>query len=248
MKQLFRWINVECYKFFHSPILVVHLLAPLAGAGIFLAYYMISPWAEVQKVSVYLQMLAMTFPVLIGVIVTMSEESEADAGGFQSALGAPCRKWLPHMAKILVLLFFGLLSSIIAVAGFGFAFRITGNVAFPMSFYMNGAGLLFAGYLPLYLLQYLISFSFGKGAGLGLGIVGTLLSALMITGLGDKIWTFLPWSVSIRFVSIFTAVGDDPFLAVKGVAAAGLFLLAASMILLALLRYWSVKWEKQTRF
>ena len=34
------------------------------------------------------------------------------------------------------------------------------------------------------------------------GIVGSLLSALLVTKLGDFIWKFLPWGWGVRFMNI----------------------------------------------
>ena len=40
------------------------------------------------------------------------------------------------------------------------------------------------------MLHLFVSFQFGKGASIGLGIVEALLVALLLTGLGDRIWPF----------------------------------------------------------
>ena len=45
-----------------------------------------------------------------------------------------------------------------------------------------------------------VGFSLGKSVSMGIGIVGSLLSALLVTGLGDFIWKFLPWGWGVRFM------------------------------------------------
>ena len=44
--------------------------------------------------------------------------------------------------------------------------------------------------------------SFGKGASMGLGIAGSLIAALMITGLGDATWKYIPWAWGVRAMGI----------------------------------------------
>lgn len=238
-----RFFRIERYKLCHSPLLLVHLFIPLAGMAMMLTYYAISPWNESMRVSAYLQILSMAFPVIIGVVTSMTAEREARAGVFQMQLCAPCHKCIPHIASSLVLLLFGFFSTVIAVCGFGALFRLMGYTAFSPVFYVKAAVLLFLGGSPLYLLHYLVGFQFGKGACLGLGIVGSLLSALLLTGLGDKIWMFLPWGISIRFVSVLAAYPNEPFFNSPEVGNALCFLAVSSVALMLIMVFWSKEWE-----
>ena len=150
MKYLFRIIKTDIYKIIHSPLLLIHLVIPILGAAIFLAYYMISPWSEVEKVMAYLQVLAMAFPFLISLITVMVAEQEQRAGSFQMLLSSPCSRFIPHFSKLIVLLILGLFSSVIAVVGFGFIFRLMGNTYFSILLYVKEAILLFIGNVILY--------------------------------------------------------------------------------------------------
>lgn len=245
MKQFIRTIKSDIYKSLHSQVLLIHLFVPLFGMATFLAYYAISLWSEPQKVSAYLQVLAMAFPMLIGIVTVIVSEQESQAASCQMLLSTPCKRYIPHFAKLLVILIFGFLSSVIAVFGFGFAFRLMGNAFFPFSLYIKSAMLLFFGNLTIYILQYIVSFALGKGIGLGLGIVGSLLSALLLTGLGDRIWTFLPWSIAIRFCSMFveSKVTNLSFINLPGVIQGMMFIGLTSVILLLILVLWSTKWD-----
>ena len=44
---------------------------------------------------------------------------------------------------------------------------------------------------------------FGKSASMGLGIAGSLLAAIMLTGLGDICWQYIPWAWSVRFMDFW---------------------------------------------
>lgn len=245
MKQFIRTIKSDIYKALHSHVLLIHLFVPFFGMAAFLAYYTISPWSEPQKVSAYLQVLAMVFPMVIGIVTVIVSEQEVQAASCQMLLSTPCKRYIPHFAKLLVILIFGFWSSIIAVFGFGTLFRLMGNVVFPLSLYIKSAILLFLGNMTLYILQYIVSFAFGKGVGLGLGMVGSLLSALLLTGLGDRIWTFLPWGISTRFCSMFveSKITNVSFVDLSGVTQGVMFIGVTSAILLLILAAWSTKWD-----
>lgn len=243
MKMLFRWLQREQFLFWHSPLPLFHLLVPVLGIAVFAAYYTVSPWSEPQKVSAYLQAVAMLFPLFISAATAMGSEREAQAGGFQQMLHVSGSKFSPHLAKLLVFLLYGFLSSMAAVLGFGLVFRCMGNVGFSAAFYAQAACLLFLGNCVLYFLQYLAAFAFGKGMGLGLGIAGSLVSALLLTGLGDGTWPYLPWGTGMRLSVLWVARGGSDFFARLDVQTAFCIMIAQSLLLLAATLVWSVRWE-----
>lgn len=243
MAQLIRWLRAEAYKVTHSSMLWIHLLIPIFGMAVMLAYYGVSLREEVRMVSAYLQLLAMAFPIMIGIITAMTAEREGRAGSFQMFLSAPCRRYIPHAASLITLLVLGLFASLIAVFGFGICFHQMGYSGFSQGFYLKATMLLFVGNIPVYLLQYLVGFLLGKGACLGIGIVGSLLSALLLTGLGEGIWWFLPWGLSIRFVSGAAAYQDKLFSAFPQMWNGIYFLVAACVLLFLAIVCFAGKWE-----
>ncbi len=66
-------------------------------------------------------------------------------------------------------------------------------------FYVQEAIVLFVANIFIYILHVLVTLKLGRGASIGLGIAGTLLSALMLTGLGDRVWQWTPWAFGVRF-------------------------------------------------
>src|SRR5690606_11655279 len=57
--------------------------------------------------------------------------------------------------------------------------------------------------LPLIALHLWISLAWGMGASISVGGSGILLSALMSTSLGDKIWHYIPWGWPVRLSTLF---------------------------------------------
>ena len=144
----------------------------------------------------------MSFPLIISIILNMVYEQE-ECGGFQYFLTTPNKKYLPHFSKLISIIILGLVSTLIAILGFGIMFYIMGNDSIEISFYYKETLIVFSSNILLYMIQYLVVFYFGKGASIGIGIIGSLISALMLTGLVDGIWQVIPWAYSMRLSSYF---------------------------------------------
>lgn len=193
MLVLWRSIKADFIKLKRTPIVYIHILIPIIGASLFLLYYSISSWDTSTKLITYIRVLAIIFPLLIGIITGIIAEQEEQAGSFKNMLMILKRKSISYFSKLLILLLLSLVSLIIAIFVFAFVFK-----NYSLLFYTKLAGVLFIGNIFLYVLHLFISFRFGKGASIGLGIVGVLIAALMRTGLGDNIWEVIPWAWAIR--------------------------------------------------
>lgn len=198
-----KYLKTDFYKAYHSKLIGIHFVIPILGVIIFLSYYAISPWNQLQKVIAYIQCIAVAFPFIISILVAMVYEQEEEAGAFKYFLSTPRKKFIPHFSKLFLLLVLSLVATTIAILGFGILFFCFGTYSIGILFYMKVTLIMFFSNIALYMIQYLVVFSFGKGASIGLGVIGSILTALMATGLGDGIWTILPWGYSIRLSSYF---------------------------------------------
>ena len=232
-------LKSDLYKFCHSPLWLIHIFIPILGVVLFLGYYSVSIVNDFNKVSAYIQVLSVSFPFLIGIIISIIVENEKRAGNFQILITSPAKKFKAHFSKLILLIFFGFISSTLALVGFGAGFDYP---VLNITFYFNTAILLSISVLPLYMLQYIISLFCGKSFGLVFGTIGSLLSALFLTGLGDGIWNFSPWGITARFSHIlFTSMAmNTDFFSSSGVTPS---IISASAILLGLLVFLSNKWE-----
>lgn len=244
-------LRADFYLFLRSPLLAVHLGVPAVGVLFFVWYASFSPWEELDILSAYLQALSISFPFLIGLTTSLFSVREGRAGHFQRLLTVPAPKLLPHLSNLLLLIFEGLCSSLLALLGFEAGFHLVGHTPFPIPFYMETAFLLWVSVLPLYPLHDVISFRLGKTASLGLGILGSLLSALFLTGLGDGIWSYLPWGIAARFSESFLVaqVKDlDFFLLpdmIQGMVFLFIFAVLSSLLFLLSLGHWEGKQPEQ---
>ncbi|MDO5410637.1 MAG: lantibiotic immunity ABC transporter MutG family permease subunit [Lachnospiraceae bacterium] len=205
MPSIIRCLRAEFLKCKHSPVLYLHLLVPIIGAVVFAGYFRISSWNVVTEISAYLEVLAVAFPFLIGIIIGMIVQIENQAGHFQLMLGTIPSRSAAYIGKLAFLLISAMGATVLALGTFC---MIYGKIS--LSFYIKAWLFLIATILPLYLIYLFIGMRFGKGACMGLGIAGSLISALMITGLGDAVWKYIPWAWSVRTMDYLVLAWNKP--------------------------------------
>lgn len=200
MLQLKKLLKADIIKIKSTQMIWIHIYIPILGLIIFLSYYSYAPWSAYSKVSAYLQVLCMAFPILIGIITSMVADQEYMAGNYKNLLASSEIKYLSFISKLIIFLLLGSFSTILAVIGFYVGFSFIGNDTLPFSMYLAVVGLLIGSNIFLYVLHFFLSFRFSKGVSIGVGIVESLISALFLTGMGNGRWPFFPSSWSIRFI------------------------------------------------
>lgn len=193
-------IKADIIKLKSTQLIWMHLYVPILGLIIFLAYYSYTPWSSFDKISIYLQVLSIVFPILIGIVTSIVADQESIAGGFQNILIASKVKCLSFISKLVLLLLLGTFSTILATIGFYVGSSIMEYNMFPITMYLAVVGILIGSNVFLYILHLFISFRFSKGVSIGIGIVESLATALFLTGMGNGRWPFVPSTWSIRFV------------------------------------------------
>ncbi|KOS62742.1 lantibiotic immunity ABC transporter MutG family permease subunit [Lysinibacillus agricola] len=243
---MLRLLRAEFLKTKRTPFLLIHLFVPIIISGLFLAYYTYSPWDFNGKVSTYFQALACGFPIIIGVVCSMMSEQEATACHFQEMLTASKTKILAFLSKLLLLLLFSFGAILLSIGIFSFGFiELLHEDTFSFQFYVIAGCILFVSFAFLYILHFFVSLHFGKGASIGLGIVGSLLVALLLTGLGEGIWSFIPYGWGGQFVSLWTmkASGLDLSTVEIGLQEGIIASVCGTLLALVLSCLWFWKWE-----
>ena len=201
MTSIFRCLKAEFLKCKHSVLLYIHILIPLLGAIIFAGYFLVSGWDVQTKVSAYLEVLAVSFPFLAGIIVGIVVQIEHQAGHYQLMLGTIPSRPATYIGKILLLIIGAIGAVVLALGVFALIYQEA-----PFALYLKAGTLLILTSLPLYLIHLFVGLNFGKGASMGLGIAGSFetelaskiatLSSLLYTdaeklkaGLGDVVKT-----------------------------------------------------------
>jgi lantibiotic protection ABC transporter MutG family permease subunit len=241
MSTLLRCIRSDFHKFRHTGMLWIHLLIPLAAAAAFLAYYSVSLWNPDSKISSYFEVIGAAFPLIISLVCSKAIEQEGQAGSFQNILCGIKSRTAVYSSKLTIMVLLGIFSIAIATGVFAVGFKTA-----PVIMYIKAAGLLIAGSVFLYILHLFTSLQYGRGASIGLGIVESLISALALTGLGDRIWYYLPCTWSARLCDYLVYVWMHPESATIWAAELNRWLIFAILItiisfILSLL--WFRNWE-----
>ncbi|MBZ9691956.1 lantibiotic immunity ABC transporter MutG family permease subunit [Clostridium sp. M14] len=205
MTTIYRLMKADFIKLKRTPFYWIHICVPLIGPFLFLWYFSFSSLSSTGKVQGYLESIALAYPVIIGIVTSMVVEQESMAGGFKEILGTEYGKEKCLISKVLILLFTGFLSTILAIGIFfiGFQYVLKQNLL-PLNFYIYVTLIIFGSQIFLYLFHLWISFILGNGGSIGIGIFESLISALMITGLGDGLWQWIPCSWGVRFTKYFS--------------------------------------------
>jgi len=204
-------LHADFLKMKGTPITLAHILIPVITSGLFLIYYSFSAWNENTRIIAFYQAIGAGFPVLIGIFTAGMTEQEQNAGGFQNLLTLP-QKRMAFLSKVLLLLIFSMFSVLLTAVIFGFGLcKILQSSTVGIGIYMMAALIMWCSSIPLYIWQMILAFQFGKGVSTGAGILSGLISALMLTGLGDCIWkyTFVSWTSRIPYAYLKLALGES---------------------------------------
>ena len=129
-------------------------------------------------------------------------EQELSAGAFQNMLSVPKRP-IAFFSKLLLLILFGMGAVLLASVIFGTGYFFFMKQRFiNYLFYWIAAFVLIGSNIFLYILHLFLAIRFNKGVTISLGIVESLLSALLLTGLGDSVWVFVPAAWASRFTTL----------------------------------------------
>lgn len=243
MRFFLRCFKTEFMKHRRTPFYLIHIIIPTAGALIFTAYFHSVQMNVQSGTSGYFEILAIVFPFLAGILCGMTVQLENEAGSFQALIGTLPSRTAVYLAKICFLLAMAFFSILLAVGIFASLFP-----AAPFAFYLQAAFGLLLTIIPLYLLALAVSFIFGKSASIVMGICGSILSALMMTGLGDSCWPFIPWAWGVRLMDLSIIKWIDPqsFASIKDYFSALLNISAVcSLVLLLISLLWFSRFEGQ---
>ncbi len=239
-----RCLHADFIKIKRRPVLWIHLFVPVAGILFVLLESVLTKSSPGSDALTCLGLIGAAFPILIGVVCSMIADQEAEAGSFQELLTAPSRP-TPFLSLAVLLLLLGFGAELVTTFGFeAVSALFLHRAAFGPNYYWSGALFLFGCNIFLYFLHLFLSLRFNKGVSIGVGIFESLLSALLMTGLGEGIWPVIPCAWGLHFLRYFgMQAGGAVLPAASGfqLGAAACVVETVLMILFALL--WCQRWE-----
>lgn len=198
MDEYCRYLKSDIYKLRHSWFLVIHLLFPILGAALMLIYSHLSSGSERNKLAAFTQIIAIAFPFVISVVCQIVADQELQAGHFQNMLTLSGRK-KAIFSKFAVLLLSGLFSAVLSTVLFGIPFSYITGTKLPAGFFVLIPAVLWASNIMIYGLHLILAFRFGRNFGISIGVIGSLLSAILQTGLGTGLWYVIPYGLGVHF-------------------------------------------------
>ena len=198
MSEYCRYLKSDIYKLRHSWFFRVHLLFPVLGAALMLLYSYLSSGSELNKLAAFTQIIAMAFPFVVSIVCQIVAEQELQAGRFQNILMLPSRS-KAIFSKLTILLFAGLFSAALSTILFGVTFSYMTGTKLPAGFFVLIPIVLWISNVMMYGLHLILAFRYGRNFGISIGVIGSLLSALLQTGLGNGRWYMIPYGLGVRF-------------------------------------------------
>lgn len=228
-----------------TPFYILHMVIPLIGIIIFLAYLQASHHLPQSLTVNYFQLMALSYPLLAAWVSTIVFEPEIEAGGGYFMLSAISRVQV-LINKLLFILGSGLIACLLVTVGYGELARVVHKGFQPSLTILLGSALIIWGSaLFLYLFHIWLILRFGKNVNFALAVVEVLLSALMLTGLGETIWFAVPSAWGMRLLPVFAKkiYGQSHVNLILPLSVIIIIMIIATFLMLTFLCIWFTMWE-----
>lgn len=237
-------IKAERIKLQKTWFFWLHLLVPLAGILCFSAYFQVTHYALLAFSCTFFSGMALCYPMVIAVVcdVVFSQEMAASNGYW--FLSAPSRS-KALTAKLVYLLGFSLLACLLTTVGLGGVLSLLANSSvLSLAYLVTIAILLWLCAVFSYFLHTWLMLNAGRNVNLGVATFELLVSALLMTGLGDGIWPFFPNAWGARMVILWTQA-FYPLSNTDSFPGYGLFgiMLVMAMAMICFVYMWFQHWE-----
>ncbi len=194
-------IRSELYKVRHTSFLPIHLLIPFGGALLFIFYFVnYQSVAEYERLKLLLELTAMTFPLLISIIIGINISLEEKACYFQRLLTATNRK-ICILAKLIVLYCSGMMALAILFGTFTLCIFLLG-ISETVSFWVVIQAVLGIAYgnFIIYTLHLFLNFKFGLAISLFWGVFESLQVVLYSNIELQGLLRYIPFSWAIYYI------------------------------------------------
>lgn len=245
-----RLVKADIIKLLKTSFFLLHAFVPTIAALLFYFYSKSTNYDKIFMGTGYIQLVSISYPVIIALLCSIIAEMEAQAGNCYFMLRDSKIRCLPILSKVSILLLCGLAACFTIATGI----IASGVVAFtntpPVTMFLSIGFILWISNIALYLFHFIIAFSFGGNGNLSVGVIELLAAALLSTSLGDRLWYYFPCCYSVRIGSMWflkNTVSSESLLSIinmqirYGLAATVAVIILSAVVLLI----WSSKWESR---
>ncbi len=244
-----RLVKADIIKLFKTPFFLLHIFVPAIATFLFYFYSNTTNYDKVFLSTGYIQLVSISYPVIIALLCSIVAELEVNAGNCYFMLRDSKIRWLPVLSKVTILLLCGFASCFIISIGI----IVTGGgdtKSQPATMLFSLCFILWFSNIALYLFHFIIAFSFGGNINLSIGVIELLAAALLSTSLGDRLWYYFPCCHGVRLSSMWLlrdTVGGGSMFSIfnmqirYGITAAVTVIILSAVILL----FWGNEWESR---
>lgn len=202
MKRMVRLWRAEQVKSRRTSNVWVHLSVPIMFSPLFLWYYSFSQVNSETKWEAFIQILAIGFPFMISIVVSIAVDQERQ-NGFVALLAVIPNKNRVIFVKILRLFCWGSFSLACTLLIFIAAMHMHNPSPIDVMYFIISAAIIMLSVLLLYIAHWFVDLRFSRNYSIALGLVGSLIAAVFMTGLGEGFWPFAPSSWAVRYISYY---------------------------------------------
>lgn len=191
------------------------VLLPILFSISFVAYiyfYKIDYTFQIRVYTLYFSVISAGLPMMAGILTVLNIMGEDSAGEFKRLLIVPLSRNTIYLGKLFMIILITIVDMFVSVGILLLGIKFV----YPEAYIQYGVflqGTLFTTIASLFLygLYLIMSMRFGIGLTMQITVGGTLLGALMQTGMGDKVWKFIPWAWPGRLgiIPIFNLEGYE---------------------------------------
>lgn len=202
MQKLTKQITSDGIKLRRTPFFVLHIIIPIIGICAFSLYQSTSIYDPNKFAINYFQVLTLVYPLIAAWICSIVTEQEIEAGGGFFLLSTPSRSKI-LFSKLFYLLLFGIVACFLATFGFhGIMMLIEPKFSLLISTTLLMTLLIGGCSIFEYLFHTWLGLRFSRNVSFAFASAEILLAALMLTGLGNGIWFFIPSAWGVRMINL----------------------------------------------
>lgn len=244
MIELWYYVKSDFFKLRNSSFFWAHILFPISGVALVLLYAVFAAVSDINKIAVFFQIFAIAYPFVISIVCEITAGQEIRAGHCQNILALRSRA-KAILSKFLLLIVAGLFAILFSMVLFIALLPVTGTkLILPIFSLILLALILWSSNILLYVLYIVLAFRFGRTVCIGMGVVGSLLAALLQTGLGTGLWFVLSYGFGVRFTDFALRFALRVLPVISAELKLGMGLCAGMTILfIAILFLWFSRYE-----
>lgn len=173
--KLYSSVRSELMKLKHTSFWAIHIVIPILGAALFIFYFLLYDSVDSDKrLKLIMELIAMSFPLLISIIAGLNLLQEEKASYFQNVLAVSNRSD-KFLSKLIVLYGAGAISLSALTAFFILGISLAGKAeTIQIGLLVKAVLGIAVGNLIIYILHLFLSFKFGIGISLFWGVFETL--------------------------------------------------------------------------